>query len=37
MGESGKGGEVTNKIKTWLSEIMYGEVEHKWAEVVPEA
>ncbi|KAH6989855.1 aminotransferase [Ilyonectria destructans] len=37
MGTSGEGGEVTTRIKTWLSEIMYGETEHKWAAVVPEA
>ncbi|EEU44980.1 uncharacterized protein NECHADRAFT_48908 [Fusarium vanettenii 77-13-4] len=35
MGQSGKGGEITTAIKTWLSEIMYGETEHEWATVMP--
>lgn len=37
MGPHGNGGEITTKIKGWLSDIMYGRVEHEWAEVVPEA
>ncbi|KAK0638017.1 Branched-chain-amino-acid aminotransferase [Lasiodiplodia hormozganensis] len=37
MGPQGNGGEITTKIKGWLSDIMYGRVEHEWAEVVPEA
>ncbi|WYZ42366.1 hypothetical protein EsH8_VI_000065 [Colletotrichum jinshuiense] len=36
MGLDGNGGEITNKIKGWLTDIMYGNVEHDWAEVVPE-
>ncbi|RSL38009.1 hypothetical protein CEP53_015268 [Fusarium sp. AF-6] len=37
MDQSGKGGEITTAIKTWLSEIMYVETvqtEHEWATVV---
>ncbi|KAM0332413.1 hypothetical protein ACHAQA_002693 [Verticillium albo-atrum] len=36
MGSDGKGGEVTSKIKGWLTDIVCGRVEHEWAEVVPE-
>lgn len=35
MGQNGKGGKITNKIKDWLSRTMYGEIEHEWATVVP--
>lgn len=34
MGNSGKGAEITITIKQWLSEIMYGVVEHPWATIV---
>ncbi|OAA56809.1 Branched-chain amino acid aminotransferase II [Cordyceps fumosorosea ARSEF 2679] len=36
MGPEGKAGEVTTKIKTWIGDIMYGNVSHKWGVVVNE-
>lgn len=36
MGTANQGGEITLKIKGWLEDIMYGHVEHEWAEVVDE-
>ncbi|OKL59722.1 hypothetical protein UA08_05171 [Talaromyces atroroseus] len=36
MGVHGESGEVTGKIKGFLSNIMYGRVQHPWAAVVPE-
>ena len=36
MGTACQGGETTLKIKVLLEDIMYGIVEHEWAEVVDE-
>jgi branched-chain amino acid aminotransferase len=36
-GQDGTPAEITGKIKSWLGDIMYGQVEHEWARVVPEA
>lgn len=36
MGPEGKAGEVTSKIKTWIGDIMYGNVSHEWGVVVNE-
>lgn len=36
MGPEGKAGEVTTKIKTWIGDIMYGNVSHEWGVVVNE-
>lgn len=36
MGWNEGPGEVTGKIKGWLSDIMYGNTEHEWASVVSE-
>jgi branched-chain amino acid aminotransferase len=35
-GPDGTPAEITGKIKGWLSDMMYGRVEHPWARVVPE-
>ncbi|KAI9164178.1 branched-chain amino acid aminotransferase [Paramyrothecium foliicola] len=35
-GEDGQGGDLTQRIRQWLVDIMYGAEEHEWAEVVPE-
>ncbi|KNG81241.1 branched-chain amino acid aminotransferase, partial [Aspergillus nomiae NRRL 13137] len=35
-GPDGGPGEVTGKIKGWLSDIMYGRTEHEWGVVVSE-
>ncbi|KAM3558476.1 hypothetical protein ARSEF4850_004593 [Beauveria asiatica] len=36
MGSEGKAGEITTKIKTWIGDIMYGNVAHEWGVVVNE-
>ncbi|KAF9874229.1 branched-chain amino acid aminotransferase [Colletotrichum karsti] len=36
MGTDGSGGEVTLKIKGWLRDMLYGNVEHGWTEVIHE-
>lgn len=36
MGPEGKAGEITEKIKGWVFDIMYGREEHKWGVVIPE-
>ncbi|KAI0137948.1 branched-chain amino acid aminotransferase [Hypoxylon sp. NC0597] len=36
MGKAGEGGAYTLKLKGWLRDIMYGNVEHPWGVVVQE-
>ncbi|OAQ96276.1 hypothetical protein LLEC1_02229 [Akanthomyces lecanii] len=36
MGPEGKAGEITTKIKSWIGDIMYGNVSHEWGVVVNE-
>ncbi|EGX87957.1 Branched-chain amino acid aminotransferase II [Cordyceps militaris CM01] len=36
MGPEGKAGEITTKIKTWIGDVMYGNVSHEWGVVVNE-
>jgi len=36
MGPEGAPGEITNKVKTWLGDIMYGRTQHEWGVVIPE-
>lgn len=36
MGPQGKGGEVTNKLKSLIGDIMYGRQQHQWAVAIPE-
>ncbi|KAI0134158.1 branched-chain amino acid aminotransferase [Xylariales sp. AK1849] len=36
MGKAGDGGVLTNKVKNWLKDIMYGREDHPWGVVVPE-
>ncbi|KAI8957259.1 branched-chain amino acid aminotransferase II [Daldinia sp. FL1419] len=36
MGKAGEGGPYTLKLKGWLKDIMYGNVEHPWGVVVQE-
>lgn len=36
MGPEGAPGDVTGKIKTWIGDIMYGNVDHEWGVVIPE-
>lgn len=35
-GINGTPAEITEKLKGWLGDMMYGHVEHEWARVVPE-
>ncbi|KAK1857181.1 branched-chain amino acid aminotransferase [Colletotrichum chrysophilum] len=36
MGPEGDGGDVCKKIKGWLGDILYGGVDHDWAEIIEE-
>ncbi|KAI1463954.1 branched-chain amino acid aminotransferase II [Daldinia caldariorum] len=36
MGKTGEGGPCTLKLKSWLKDIMYGNVDHPWGIVVQE-
>ncbi|KAI9162908.1 branched-chain amino acid aminotransferase [Paramyrothecium foliicola] len=36
MGPEGQPGEVTNKLKGWIGDIMYGRADHEWGVVVNE-
>ncbi|KAH8171226.1 amino-transferase class IV domain-containing protein [Sarocladium implicatum] len=36
MGAEGAPGEITNKIKGWVGDIMYGREDHEWGVVIPE-
>lgn len=36
MGQEGDGGDVCKKIKGWLGDILYGGVDHDWAEIIEE-
>ena len=36
MGQEGEAGEVTSKLKGYLSDIMYGREQHEWGVVIPE-
>ncbi|KAK2612240.1 hypothetical protein QQS21_001666 [Conoideocrella luteorostrata] len=36
MGPEGKAGEVTNKVKSWIGDIMYGREQHQWGVIIPE-
>jgi branched-chain amino acid aminotransferase len=36
MGQENQPGEITNKIKTAVGDIMYGRTQHEWGVVIPE-
>lgn len=36
MGPEGTPNVITSKIKTWVGDIMYGNVDHPWGVVIPE-
>jgi branched-chain amino acid aminotransferase len=36
MGPENQPNVYTSKIKTWIGDIMYGNVDHKWGVVIPE-
>jgi len=36
MGEDGQGGQYTLRLKKWMYDIMYGNVQHEWGVVIPE-
>lgn len=36
MGPENTPNVITSKIKTWIGDIMYGNVSHKWGVVIPE-
>ena len=36
MGSEGAPGDITNKIKGWVGDIMYGRENHEWGVVIPE-
>ncbi len=36
MGEHGNGGRYTLRLKSYMTDIMYGVEQHEWGVVVPE-